>query len=46
VELKAISGELGTSEEQQFRNYLMILNVKRGMLINSSSRAASRARPS
>jgi len=34
VELKAISGELGASEDQQLRNYLKILNVKRGLLIN------------
>src|SRR5215469_2040014 len=34
VELKAICGELGASEEQQLRNYMTILNVKRGMLIN------------
>jgi GxxExxY protein len=34
VELKAISGELGVSEEQQLRNYLKTLNVKRGLLIN------------
>ena len=34
VELKAISGELGASEEQQLRNYMTILKVKRGMLIN------------
>ncbi|MBV9180454.1 MAG: GxxExxY protein [Acidobacteria bacterium] len=34
VELKAISGELGASEEQQLRNYMSILNVRRGMLIN------------
>lgn len=34
VELKAISGELGASEEQQLRNYMTILNVKRGLLIN------------
>ena len=34
VELKAISGELGASEEQQLRNYLRILNVQRGLLIN------------
>jgi GxxExxY protein len=33
VELKAISGELGGSEEQQLRNYMTILNMKRGMLI-------------
>src|SRR5437667_3531670 len=34
VELNAISGELGASEEQQLRNYMTILNVKRGLLIN------------
>ncbi len=34
VELKAISGELGVSEEQQLRNYLRILRVGRGLLIN------------
>jgi len=34
VELKAISGELGASEEQQLRNYMTILKVERGMLIN------------
>jgi GxxExxY protein len=34
VELKAISGELGASEEQQLRNYMTILDVKRGLLIN------------
>jgi GxxExxY protein len=34
VELKAISGELGASEEQQLRNYITILKIQRGMLIN------------
>ena len=34
VELKAISGELGASEEQQLRNYMTSLEVERGMLIN------------
>lgn len=34
VELKAISGELGASEEQQLRNYMSILKLERGMLIN------------
>jgi len=34
VELKAIVGELGPSEEQQLRNYMTILNAKRGLLIN------------
>ena len=34
VELKAVSGELGASEEQQIKNYIKILKVKRGLLIN------------
>ena len=34
VELKAICGELGAAEEQQLRNYMTILNVAHGMLIN------------
>lgn len=34
VELKAISGELGAPEEQQLRNYLKILRIRRGLLIN------------
>jgi GxxExxY protein len=34
VELKAISGELGASEEQQLRNYMTILKVQRGLRIN------------
>jgi PD-(D/E)XK nuclease superfamily len=34
VELKAISGELGASDEQQLRNHMTILKVQRGMLIN------------
>jgi GxxExxY protein len=34
VELKAISGELGASEEQQLRNYLRILKITGGLLIN------------
>jgi len=34
VELKAISGELGASEEQQLRNYMNILKVENGLLIN------------
>jgi len=34
LELKAISGELGASKEQQLRNYMSLLNVERGMLIN------------
>jgi GxxExxY protein len=34
VELKAVSGELGASEEQQIRNYMKILKIDRGLLIN------------
>jgi GxxExxY protein len=34
VELKAVSGQLGASEEQQLKNYMRILKVKRGLLIN------------
>ena len=34
VELKSISGELGASEEQQLRNYMKILNLRYGLLIN------------
>jgi len=34
VELKAVSGELGASEEQQLRNYMKILKVTHGLLIN------------
>jgi PD-(D/E)XK nuclease superfamily protein len=34
VELKAVSGDLGASEEQQLRNYMKILQVRYGILIN------------
>jgi GxxExxY protein len=34
VELKAVSGEMGAAEEQQLRNYMKILGIKRGLLIN------------
>lgn len=34
VELKAIGGQIGASEEQQLRNYLVLLRIKRGLLIN------------
>jgi GxxExxY protein len=37
VELKAVASELGASEEQQLRNYLRILNIERGLLINFQS---------
>ena len=34
VELKAVGSELGASEEQQLKNYLKILKIKNGLLIN------------
>jgi GxxExxY protein len=34
VELKAVASELGTCEEQQLRNYMKILGVECGLLIN------------
>ena len=34
VELKAVSGQLGDSEEQQLRNYMRLLGIKWGLLIN------------
>ena len=35
VELKSVAGgRLGPSEEQQTRNYMKILKVKQGLLIN------------
>ena len=34
VELKAVGGMMGAAEEQQLRNYLKILGIKHGLLIN------------
>jgi len=34
VELKAVSSELGECEEKQLRNYMTILGVAHGLLIN------------
>lgn len=34
VELKAISGEMGAAEEQQLKNYMKILKISIGVLIN------------
>ena len=34
VELKAVGSELGAAEEQQLKNYLKILKIKQGLLIN------------
>ena len=34
VELKAVGGEMGAAEEQQLKNYMNILGIKRGLLVN------------
>lgn len=34
LELKAIAGDLGASEEQQVRNYMKRLGIRRGLLID------------
>jgi len=34
VELKATGGQLGGPEDQQLRNYMRLLNARRGLLIN------------
>jgi GxxExxY protein len=34
IELKAVGGELGAAEEQQIRNYMKILKIRQGILIN------------
>lgn len=34
VELKAVGGEMGANEEQQIRNYMDIMGIKQGLLIN------------
>jgi GxxExxY protein len=34
VELKAVASELGACEEQQLKNYMNILGVENGLLIN------------
>ena len=34
VELKAVGSEMGAPEEQQLRNYLKVLDIKYGLLIN------------
>jgi GxxExxY protein len=34
VELKAVKGELGPAEQQQLRNYMGVLKVRQGLLIN------------
>ena len=34
IELKAVGGEMGAPEEQQLLNYMKILSIKYGLLIN------------
>lgn len=34
LELKAIGGNMGAGEEQQIKNYMKILKIKHGLLIN------------
>ena len=34
IELKAVGGSLGAAEEQQIRNYMEIMKIKYGRLIN------------
>jgi GxxExxY protein len=34
IELKAVGSEMGSAEEQQLRNYMRILKINRGLLIN------------
>ena len=34
LELKAVGGDLGPSEERQIENYMDILKIKKGILIN------------
>lgn len=34
LELKAVGGTMGAAEEQQIRNYMKIMGIKHGLLIN------------
>ncbi len=34
IEFKAVAGDMGASEEQQLENYMEILKIKHGLLIN------------
>jgi len=34
IEFKAVGGEMGAAEEQQLRNYMKILGIANGLLIN------------
>jgi GxxExxY protein len=37
LELKAVGGSLGPAEEQQIKNYMKILRIKHGLLVNFQS---------
>ena len=37
IELKSVGGKMGASEEQQIRNYMSIMKIKDGLLINFQS---------
>lgn len=37
LELKAVGGNIGPSEEQQLKTYMNVLNIKHGLLINFQS---------
>jgi GxxExxY protein len=34
IEMKAVQGEVGLPEEQQLRNYMKLLKIRHGLLIN------------
>jgi len=44
VELKAVSHELGECEERQLKNYMKVLEVRNGMLVNFRMPGRQRAR--
>jgi GxxExxY protein len=43
VELKAVAQSMGRHEEQQLRNYMKVLKVKHGLLINFQHLSSSKA---
>ena len=34
IELKAVGGQMGASEEQQLKNYMKLMKIKYGLLVN------------
>jgi len=44
IELKAVGSEMGSAEEQQLKNYMKILNINRGLLINFQQPGRRKAR--